>query len=241
MLLRPFIALYVRLKEISFSPLIDHFILAEAGYEKELSYLPKRKTVVENKLKPAAESYEKKSKADGLIHLLFSGTLAETTGVFQAIQLAKALYQIDSKIRLTLIGYCAQSSVLEKIKSATQTETFIELHGGNALVPHQEILKAIYESDFGIISYPSNPSTENALPTKLYEYLGCQLPILLTEYTPWVQRCVPPAAAIVVNFNINRAEEILHKMKSTTFYTSHPTDVHWEDEKFRNVIEQFIG
>jgi hypothetical protein len=239
-LLRPFIALYVRAKEISFSPFIDHFILAESGYEQELKYLPARKTVIENKLRLSSHSFVKKSNKDGFIHLLFSGTLAISTGVFEAVLLAKELHQKNEKIRLTLIGYCAQQDVLNQIKTAIRDNDFIALIGGDTLIPHQQILEEIYESDFGIISYPPNPSTENAWPTKLYEYLGCHLPVLLTDHKPWIDRCAPYPAAITVNFNHIDAGDILVKMETTVFYTLKPNDVFWEEEKFEKVIDALI-
>jgi hypothetical protein len=239
--LRPFIASYVRAKEISFSPLINHFILAEQGYENEIWFTGRKKTILENKVKKIQHHFPKKSDDDGFIHLLFSGTLAETTGVFEGIQLAKELYKENNKIRLTIIGYCALEAVLEKIKAAIQSAPYIELLGGNELVPHSFILQQIIQSDFGIISYPPNPSTENALPTKLFEYLGAHLPILLADYKPWVDRCAPYAAAIVVRYDDIDADRIVYEIQTEKFYTSNPGNIYWEGDLFINLMNQLIN
>jgi glycosyltransferase involved in cell wall biosynthesis len=239
-LLRPFLALYVRTKEISFSPLINHFILAERGYEKEIWFTGKRRTILENKVKKIESTFAKKSNEDKCIHLLFSGTLAETTGVFEAIRLAEALHKKENRVRLTIIGYCALENVLQKIKAIIQHQHYIEVIGGDKLIPHHEILKEIQQSDFGIISYPPNPSTENAFPTKLFEYMGERLPILLTDFKLWTDYCARYKAAITVKFDDIDEDGIIREMKTNAFYTSYPTDIYWEDEKFRALIKQLI-
>jgi glycosyltransferase involved in cell wall biosynthesis len=236
-IIRPFIAAYVRCKEWITSPFVNHFLLAERGYEKELNFPGSRKTVIENKTKKVEISTRKKN--NGHIHLLFTGTLAETTGVFTAIELAQRLHDEDASIRLTLIGYCSLRSTLEKIKNTLNNKDFIELIGGDRLVPHSEIVGHIQSSDFGIIAYAENPSIINSIPTKLYEYLGYQLPILLVDHTmSWIDRTKPYQAAIPFNLPNLEADDLLNLMRSHSFYISIPTDVFWdsEAEKLKKVV-----
>ncbi|MTI19409.1 glycosyltransferase, partial [Fulvivirga sp. RKSG066] len=95
--------------------------------------------------------------------------------------MAKKLHEIDSQITLKIIGFCSIPSTLKTIKQEVEKYHFISLAGGDNLVPHQDILKAIVNADFGIIHYPHNYSTMNSTPTKLYEYLGLKLPILIQD------------------------------------------------------------
>lgn len=230
--LRPFIAAYVRVKEWVMAPLPDYYFLAEIGYEKEISFTGHKKIVLENKLKKSASPVTpKKNKNDGNIHLLFSGTLAETTGVFTAIEIATKLYEIDHRIRLLIIGYWAISQTEGQLKSKIANKPFIELVGGDTLVPHQQILSAILSSDFGIIGYPPNPSTTNSIPTKLYEYLGYQLPILLVDHKPWIAMCEPFHAAIPFNPQNFNGEEMLKIMQNKSFFPTLPTGVFWDSEE----------
>jgi glycosyltransferase involved in cell wall biosynthesis len=235
--LRPLLASWVRLKEKVTSPLFHHYFLAEKGYEKEIGFVGKKYTVVENKVvvPPNFKRFPKPEK----IRLLFSGTLAESTGVFSAIKLAEKLHQIEPKIELLIIGFCAVEATLKEIELTIQHQPFITLKGGSELVPHTEIFEAISTSHFGIISYPISPHIENSIPTKLYEYLGCQLPILLQEHLTWVEICKPYAAAITINFTDPDVNVILHQMKKSTFYSKPPIDVTWESEamKLLKVIE----
>jgi glycosyltransferase involved in cell wall biosynthesis len=233
-ILRVFIALYVRSKEWITAPLINIFFLAEAGYEKELKFIGENKIIIENKVKKMALPDGRKwSSEDECIHFLFSGTLAETTGVFIAIDLASRLHAVDPKVRLHIIGFSPLLTVQHEINNLISGKNFIHFTVRHEPVPHLEILKAIQQSDVGIIAYPSNPSTENTIPTKLYEYLGYQLPILLIDHAPWVAICRPYHAAIPFNLKNIQAEAILRDLKSNTFYDQIPKDVFWEAEEVK--------
>ncbi|MEO7992352.1 MAG: glycosyltransferase [Chryseolinea sp.] len=235
-IIRPFVAAYVRCKEWITSPFVNHFLLAERGYDTELHFPGNKKTVIENKTKKKEIVAPKKN--DGNIHLLFTGTLAETTGVFTAIDLAQQLHNLNSSIQLTVVGYCSLQSTLEKIKNTISNKDFIELIGGDQLVPHSDIVAQIQSSDFGIITYTENPSIVNSIPTKLYEYLGYQLPILMIDYQPWVDLAKPHQASITFKPSNINPKVLLDRMKNQSFYTSKPEDVFWESEaeKLKKII-----
>src|SRR5690606_12656579 len=168
--------------------------------------------------------------------LLFSGTLAESTGVFTAIHMANELHEHDPSVHLTIIGYCAHAIALRQIQEAIQGRDYITLIGCDKLVSHDAIMEAIAESDFGLIAYPPNPSTRNTIPTKLFEYLGARLPILLINPPPWMEFCAPYSAALVFDPSHTDPAEMLHRMRNTEFYTRNPgEEVLWESEAGRLV------
>ncbi len=228
-MLKGAIAALVRMKETLLSAVVDHFLLAEKVYTHQLPFLRRRFTIIENKIrKPVAEIRKRDSE---MIRLIFTGILAETTGVFIAIGLAEKLYRIDDRIRLALIGFAPQKTTLEKIELAIRERHFISLVGGAGLVPHDKIVDAIRGADFGVISYPPNPATKGRIPTKLYEYIGHQLPMLLIDRPEWVQLCVPMNAAVVYRYPLDDLETVLHKMTTVRFYsTGHPAS-YWEDQE----------
>jgi len=250
LLLRPFLAAWVRLKEKVTSPLFHHFFLAENGYQKEMSFFRNRATVIENK---ATESKGlSRARMPGKIRLLFSGTLAESTGVFQAIDLAKKLHSLNYSIHLILVGYCAKAETLRKIHQEIKESAFIQLHGGSFLVPHPEVIKAIYASDFGMICYPPSRHTENAIPTKLYEYLAGRLPIILQNHGPWVELASRYQACIAIDFPTIDPQALLQQML-LPFYGSSPGEVSrlpqekagvtWESEgeKLLSALDKIIA
>ncbi len=237
--IRPILATWVRLKEKLTSPFFDWIFMAEKGYEKEFGFVSKKYSVVENKVR-VPMGFERK-KEPTKIKLLFSGTLAEGTGIFEAIELAKGLHQIEPTIELLVIGYCSLPRTLNKIKTAIQNYSFITLVGGDSLVPHFQIMEALAEVNFGIVSYRISPHIENSIPTKLYEYLGCQLPILLNNHQPWIEMCAPYHAAIVVDFDRPDFKAIL-KSLSQNYYLVKPKGMDWKSEevKFLSAISQLL-
>ncbi len=234
------LALFFRLKERCLSPFFSHIFLAEKGYLRELTFVKNKSTVLENKVR-VPSSFQRVPKP-GRIRLLFTGTLAESTGVFQAIELAKQLHQKNESVELMIVGYCAQPETYQRLLQAIKNLPFIQLVGGQELVPHSQIFEALSEADYGIIYYPPSPHTANSIPTKLYEYLGCRLPILLQDYQPWVELCKPYRAAVVVNFSQPDLHLIQRAMKESHFYDQSPTGVTWADEepKLLEVVDKLL-
>src|SRR5688572_9183367 len=229
---RGFIALYVRIKEWITSPLINIFFLAEAGYVKELSFVGRNKIILENKLKKVELPKKQKwSTGDHQLHLLFSGTLAVTTGVFIAIDIATKLHALDPAVKLHIIGFSPIPAVRQEIKDAIGTKDFIHFKNSAEPIPHTEILEAIQQVDIGIIAYPPNFSTENTIPTKLFEYMGYGLPILLINHTPWVEICKPYNAAITFDADNFDGSNVLAAFHSTAFYMRSPENVFWQDQE----------
>lgn len=177
-LLRLPLAGVVRLMEIITAPFIHRYLLAEKGYRAELGFA-KPFTFLENKLPKSIASKFTSHSTRGYSNLIFTGTLASTTGVFEAIRLCQQLHELDSSFSLTIIGYCPIPETLALIKNEVKDFSYITMIGGDQLVPHSEILSAISQADFGIVIYPTNPSTQSSIPTKLYEYLALKLPVLI--------------------------------------------------------------
>lgn len=229
--IRPLIATLVRVKERIASPFIVQFILAEKSYRNEMKFMGKKSTILENKCK-IPEGFRRNPAID-VIQLIFTGTLAESTGIFKAISLAKKLHALEPKVRLTIIGHSALSEVLELIENQILQHNFIRLIGGNKFVPHEAIFDAIATANFGLVCYPSSPHTVDKIPSKLYEYLACHLPILLQNHPAWLAICAPCNAGIAIDFENPDVISILQSIQSRNFYSSPPDSVSWKSEETR--------
>jgi glycosyltransferase involved in cell wall biosynthesis len=176
--IRQVLASWVRLKERICSTFVNHFILAEQGYEAELPFA-RPSTVLQNKLAKIMLSRYGKKDHTGYAKIIFTGTLAETTGVFNAIELVTGLHQIDHSFSLTIVGHCPSKADWLKLHQLAAHHSCITLLISRHPLPHTKILAEIQQADAGIIWYPENLSTQSSLPTKLFEYLGLGLPILI--------------------------------------------------------------
>lgn len=233
--LRKPLALWVRFKERVTSPLIHHFILAEKAYKKELTFIGNRYTILENKtvLPPPISRPPIAQK----IKLIFSGTIATSTGVFEVISLADQLHQKDERIHFTIMGYCALPATREKVTKAIEGKPWISLKGLEHLVPHQEVLAEIRAADFGVIYYPPSPHTEGSIPTKVYEYMAYQLPILTWQNQGFSQWVIQNKAGLLAD----DPESLLPAMLNTDFYPDPIDGLLWEAEKFRGLVERLLS
>lgn len=231
-LARPVLANLVRCLEWMGRPFVDHYFLAEKSYAVELKFTKNKRTVIENKFKgPGRESLKTKVSHDS-ITLLFSGTIAQGYGIFEAIRLVDKLYRLRENTRLIIIGYCAKKGVLQRIRQEIKDKPYIRLIGGDMPVPHTKIIEAIEKADIGLVAYRPNKSTDNCMPTKIYEYMAYRLPMILQNNPYWVDFCQPHQACIPIDFSSFDAKSILGKYDTTDFYSAGiPMDIHWEKEE----------
>lgn len=226
---------------------IDHFLLAERSYADELQFLGNRYTFIENKYNGlwhhSAAAIPVSLPATGELRLLYSGTIAEEYGIWEAIELAKQLQTVRPDTKLTIIGYCANSHTLTQLRKICQTLLFVDLIGGNKLVPHQSILQQIQESHIGLLPYRPNASTFRCIPTKLYEYMAHALPILIQENPLWQGIVEGNDAGRSINFSQLNAAALYEDLSTSSFYNKGiPASIYWqsEEEKLLKVITALL-
>lgn len=232
--LKYLLAGYVRFKEKCCAPFIHHFFLAEQCYIRELSFINKRYTVLENKACNPPDTNLSASKNKLSKHklvLLFSGTLAEQTGLFQAIDFAIKLHALKPEVQLRIIGNCHIAETYRKAKQICEQYPFISWEGNRYFVSHKKITEAIYDSDFGLISYLPLPHLVNKVPSKFYEYAAARLPVVMQQAPLWNKLCNSCHAGICINYHNFDAGDTLAKMQNTHFYTGGSYDnLYWESE-----------
>jgi glycosyltransferase involved in cell wall biosynthesis len=225
-ILRLPLAAMVRFKEKLLAPMIDHFLLAERAYESEFRFHRGGWTVIENK----AVGIEPLARKRGGRRLLFSGTLAVSTGVFRAINLAILMHQQDPKVTLTIAGYAASRQVQEKLAGLAQVHSWITLVGITELVSHEVIVQRIHESDLALVAYPPAHHTEGSRPTKLYEYLSAGLPMVIEGHWPWVTEFTYCQPFIIIDYDHPDIQALMLQWDQGHFYPVPAKDVTWADE-----------
>lgn len=232
----------VRLKELLFSPFIHHFILAERGYEKELDFIGNRFTIVENKAIPD-EQFHRKKLNNINVKFLFTGNISENSGVLTALRFYSKIRKAIPGSSLTIIGHCPSSSFLKKLQN--ETEGDIELIVSSTPIDHSKITKQITQCDFGIVSYNINPSNENCMPTKVFEYLTYGLPIISQTGTVWTDYALKHNTCIPLNFEHLNVDEVVGHLKEF-LNSNEPKDipeVKWgsEEKKLISLIDKLLA
>jgi glycosyltransferase involved in cell wall biosynthesis len=224
--IRFWLAPLVRAIEIVSAPFIHHFLLAEKGYANEFSFA-KPYVVLENKLpETIANGFTTQAP---LNRLIFSGTLAPTTGILEALELCNGLHKVDPNYTLTIIGYAADIAFLKQLKSKIANKPFIQLIGGGHLVPHNQILHEVSKAGVGIVIYEVNPSTVSSIPTKLYEYLALGKVILVRHNEASHSLVQRLKAGVIIPYKLNFIT-LDQQIKSASNKYITPPDIYWESQ-----------
>ena len=230
-------------------------ILAEASYAEELPFLrelpPCRVVVLENKYQPAptetppAQPRQLPPPSETL-QLLFSGTIAELNGVWEAIALAEQLHTAwPGGAHLTIIGGCQQPALLQALQARVAAwPAGLTLIGGAGLVPHAAIVAEIGRSHLGLLPYRPHPSTERCRPTKLFEYLAHGLPVVSSPNALWNALLRAHGAGLQLNLSmLVDAPTFVIALQQHNFYPQGiPTDVLWagEGKKLWHLLDSLI-
>ena len=218
-------------------------LLAEASYAGELPFLREqpasRVLVLENKYQPA-EGQVLRSQPRLLpppaepLRLLYSGTISELNGVWEAIDLARTLHAAwPGGAHLTIIGFCQLPALLAQVEAVVARHpVWLTLVGGRLAVPHSRIVAEIGRSHLGLLPYRPHPSTEHCRPTKLFEYLAHGLPVVASPNALWQELLGRHGAGLSLDFTRPEAGTALAtRLRGTVFYPQGvPGDVLWESE-----------
>ncbi|QCR21659.1 glycosyltransferase [Pontibacter sp. SGAir0037] len=217
------------------APAVSHFLVAERSYVQELPFLSNRFTVLENKYQPDKGYHTPATPVllpQDTLKLLYTGTISEVYGIFEAVALADMLWQTKRNIHLTIIGYCARQETYHKLQLAIQNKPYITLIGGNRLVPHSQIIEQIRMADLGLLPYRPNESTFRCIPTKIYEYAAHALPFLIQANPYWQALVERYNAGLAIDFRAAEAEGLLLQLMQSSFYKNGiPEEVFWQQEE----------
>jgi len=238
--IRILLANYIRLKERIMHPFFDKYFLAESCYSSEMHWTSVKSIILENKALPT--KFKAMAKEPGL-RLIYTGILGETYGTLEAIQLAKKLLDIESGTFI-IVGYSPDKKYLGKIISAIEGFENITLIGGSEFVDHDVLMEESSKANLAIISYQNNLSIVDKLPTRMYEYLVLNLPMIIPENPKWEVMCQSYNAAILCDFSNPDAIHILKQWKNQEFYTADPTHLSsWitEELKLQDSIDNLLS
>jgi hypothetical protein len=197
--LKKSLAFLIRSFEKLSSSFIDLYLLAERCYVEEMPFLKKTNYIfLENKfLTENDEIFDNSNFVDSdylerkEIHFLIYGSFSKTYGTLEGIlffkKLEKELQKRGFSVRLILAGYCSDAAYSKKIQETIKDKNSIFLFSEAISKPisHSILLQQLQKTDFVILPYLHNKSTQNCIPTKFYECLAYQKPMLIFGNGKW--------------------------------------------------------
>ncbi len=173
--------------------------IAEAK-EKRFEFERKKNLIVPvgielDKISPFKKEEKLKSR-----EMVFMGVLDKTKGVQVMIEAMKDITEKVKEAKLIIIGTGPYEPELKKQAEKLNLLENIEFMGA---MGHDEIFKIIPRFRVGLAPYSDDPNsyTYYADPTKPKEYLGCGLPLVITN-VPWIaEEADKRPMGVVCNYN----------------------------------------
>ncbi len=234
--LRPFLAYYVRLKELLIVPLLDGCLFAERIYKKQLGFALKNHIIIENKNQenimetghyPVLTSVQKHK-------FLYTGTVSEEYGIWEAVFFIEKLYLIDTAVQLEIIGYTPDTTLIRKLNDRIAGKNYIRADIRSVPVPYGEIRTLLSGAGILLLPYRPNKAIDGKIPTRFWEGLSWQLPMIIQENLGLGEFIHRYSCGLSIDFADFSPDEILHRLENTSFYTNKPgPEVYWSAESVR--------
>lgn len=120
---------------------------------------------------------EDKEKRDDFI-ILYIGSITKIIGIKEMI---RATEYFDGKVKLWLAGTWESEDLrkeCESIKGYKNTKYFGQFKA-------EDLYKYVKASDVGMSILHPTPNYKKAIPTKVIEYMACEIPVILSDFPFW--------------------------------------------------------
>lgn len=226
----------VRWKEQWASRFINHFLLAESCYQRDIPFIGNRYTILENK------AVDLPWIQPGRIpqRFLISGTISEYSGIQLALGFFEK-YQSRFTSKLQIIGQVHDENLYRMLNSLSRSHT--DIYIAKSPIPYPVILKAIKESSYGIIAYQTNRVNRYKIPTKVFEYGRFGLVSIFQEGCYWSSESLKTGNAYPLNFRDVIDDDLLaiNNLMAKPSHT-YPEESTWEasENKLLEIINTLL-
>jgi glycosyltransferase involved in cell wall biosynthesis len=178
-----------------------------------------------------SEEAESVERLNSVVHV---GLLSEERGVWIMLDAISALINIyNLDVTLTLIGRLSSLTLEKQMKDCVQAggiASHIELVGQ---VPHVEVPRYTRRARVGWVPWQPVKKHCKNIPTKMFEYMACGLPIVASDLPPIRRFIAESACGILVNATNahEHAEAILYML-------DHPDEAQRMGENGRNAVKE---
>jgi glycosyltransferase involved in cell wall biosynthesis len=136
--------------------------------------------VPDNRSDTRRDGGEKKTAVDGETTATDRPTIVYTGNLGSAQDLeacVRAMTHLSEDAVLSLVGSGDTESKLRRVAREIGVEERVEFHG---LVPREAVPGLLNEATIGVAPLESTGTLAYAMPTKVYEYMACGLPVVVT-------------------------------------------------------------
>ncbi len=134
---------------------------------------------------PAARSW---------LQIIYTGLVQDARGLEDVVEALARLHARGLDVRCRVVGDGPYLPRLAKLVSEKGLHSAVEFTGW---VAPRELARHVHEADIGIIPHPKNDHTDTTVPNKLFDYMGCGKPVVVSNAVP-LERIVTSEACGLV-------------------------------------------
>jgi glycosyltransferase involved in cell wall biosynthesis len=217
---RPAAALGARLANRIAGKFLDGIVVADKGVAADFMKIAGDKTLVYYNF-PSLDLFAPLSMAvaEPSADLVYVGGLSERAGVFILFDALKILAQSGLRPSVRLAGYTDGDVGLAKINAALRQQGLtgqVEFYGRLA---HKEVPAWLRSGRIGLVLLQAVPKFMKNIPSKMFEYWACGLPVLASD--------LPPARQFLVegqNGYLFPASSAVHLAERIAHLLQHPAE-----------------
>ncbi len=162
---------------------VDHVIIANHIWYRRLisrSVHENKCSVFLNYPDPSIFYARPRKSTNGKFLLIYPGTLSKHQGIEVAIRAMNLLKEQEPDIELHIYGRGTDEKHFRKMAASLNLEDRIQFNG---LVPIEEIAEKTANADIGIEPKLSNAFSDEALSTKILEFIMLGIPVIASDTT----------------------------------------------------------
>jgi len=160
---------------------------AEWCYDNILGVAAPKKFVLRNSFTPVAVQGQARLQPPPGPYLLYSGTLAPAWGIWEALALWEQLRR-HRPLKMVVAGFSQHAALVKRMQqwvAERNLQADFFLFGGNSYLPYVEVLHLLRHAYASLALYQLTPFVKGKIPTKFYEALACQKPLIFTRDPFW--------------------------------------------------------
>jgi glycosyltransferase involved in cell wall biosynthesis len=135
--------------------------------------------------------------------LVYTGFLQDARGLEVVVDAVALLLARGVNARFRIVGDGPYRPRLARRVAAKRLQDAVEFTGW---VAHAEVVRHVREADIGVIPHPKNDHTDTTVPNKLFDYMACAKPVVVSDAAP-MERIVREASCGLV-FRAGDAESL---------------------------------
>ena len=210
--LRPIVAECVQVANAAAGLLLDGIVTADPSVLKDFEGTAGKKAIVQYNFPKASMFTAQTTKNSAPVaDLVYIGGMSDRAGTYVLLDALALLAERGLRVSARLAGYTDGEVGRSAIRARIQTLGLTEQVEFCGRIPHSEVPAWIHSGRIGIVTLQPIDKFLKNIPTKMFEYWACGLPVIASDLPPIRQFLQDEKNGLF--FNPRSPEDLAHAIR----------------------------